>query len=316
MSTKIVPRAPPDSPQTLSTSRIIANKGDRTQIEEHIHDVIDEFEHGIGRKATQSETASIISSVTDHSVDSSQNGNDDDDESNEANDHDHNHVARRLSLGVKRKLSLAEDELAAAQAQFNLLSKQLSAAADIHGDKHSDDFGKTLTEKALAKYRAEKFVAEVKEGLDDNYQDTPWVVPSVAKAFQHRRYAMFASGHAPIWSTSEHDLASFGIGISLYLRLLKKLIISFLLMTFLSIPSFLFSTAGSKIPLEDRDPLGFSLVSVGNIGDSLESEVADQVIINGTLFGASSSTRLLTIPIWLGDPLIRMNAADASLIIV
>ena len=113
----------------------------------------------------------------------------------------------------------------------------------------------------MAQFRADKFVHEENEGLDENYQDSAWLIPSPAKAFQHRRYAMFDAGHAPLWGNGDHDLAQFGVGVNLYLRLLKALVVCFTIMTFLSIPSFVFSSAGSKIPLEDMDPLGFSLLS-------------------------------------------------------
>ena len=321
--TKILPQpAPPQTPPPSSK---------RSETEEHIHDVIDEFESGVGRKATQAEVASIISSVTDHSHTAKhvvELDSDDSDDSAAAEDqasmdyngdHDHNQVARRhvrrlSKTPTGRSLSLAEEDLEEAQAQFNLLSKQLSLAADIHGDNNN---AASIKQKALAKFRAQKFVTDAKEGLGDDYLDTEWLPPNPAKAFQHRRYAMFASGHAPLWGTGAHDLASFGVGIGLYLRLLKALCICFTLMTLLSIPSFVFSTAGSKIPLEDMDPLGFGVLSIGNIGDSAVSNVGDQIIVNGTLTEGALGTALeATIPAVWGSPNSRINAADASLIIV
>ena len=325
MLTKVAPRPPPLSqPQPPSSQQLLDKisqtpASERSAIENHIHDVLDEFEHGVGRKATQAEVASIISSVTDHSKtsrntygevddynDTDVDDDDDDDDIDYDGDHDHDKVAKRhvKRLTNTSNLQLAEQELADAEAQFQLLSKQLSLAADLHGDD------------AVAKGKSSdsnRFVHEVSENLGDDYLDTPWLMPSVAKALQNRRYAMFASGHAPLCATSSHDLASFGIGISLYLRLLKALTLCFTLMTILSLPAYFFATAGSKIPVEDRDALGFGMISLGNIGDSVGSAVADQVIINGTLV---ASKKVGTIPTLLGYPEYRTGAANASLVVV
>ena len=51
---------------------------------------------------------------------------------------------------------------------------------------------------------------------------------------------MFASGHAPLCRTGQHDLASFGSGIALYLKFLKALSICFTVMTVLSLPAYFF----------------------------------------------------------------------------
>ena len=311
--TKVIPAPPSSQPPPPAQ--------DRSEVEQHIHDVIDEFEHGVGRKATQAEVASIISAVTEHQPAAGDRGDtgtdtedDDDFEIRDDAEHDHAFIAKRKASRLSNSLatgndslSLAEDELEQAEAQFELLSRQLSDAADMHGDSNMLRKAKT-TEK-------DRFVAEKDEGLGDNFRDTPWLVPSVAEAMKHRRYAMFASGYAPVCGTGTHDLASFGIGISLYLRLLKALSISFLIMTFLSLPSYCFSTAGSKIPVEDRDALGFSLVSIGNIGDSAAESMANQIILNGTLV-STVSAKAGTIPSLLGFPEYRLNEADASFILV
>ena len=210
MLTKVAPRPPPLSqPQPPSSQQLLDKisqtpASERSAIENHIHDVLDEFEHGVGRKATQAEVASIISSVTDHSKtsrntygevddynDTDVDDDDDDDDIDYDGDHDHDKVAKRhvKRLTNTSNLQLAEQELADAEAQFQLLSKQLSLAADLHGDD------------AVAKGKSSdsnRFVHEVSENLGDDYLDTPWLMPSVAKALQNRRYAMFASGHAPL----------------------------------------------------------------------------------------------------------------------
>ena len=163
-----------------------------------------------------------------------------------------------------------------------------------------------------------KFVAEVDEGLEANWRDTPWVVPSVARAHEHRRYAMFASGHAPVWSTTMRDMAAFGGGIYLYMRLLRALAILFSVMTVLSIPAYMFSSAGSRIPAEDLDALTLSLVSIGNIGDSLAtSAVGGLSIQNGTASADSGdSAATVTMPAVIWDPSARISAKDGAVVVV
>ena len=57
------------------------------------------------------------------------------------------------------------------------------------------------------------------------------------------------------------------------------------------------------------------LISLGNIGDSLDSNIADQIIINGTIV-ENTALKVATVPTVLGYPEYRINAADASLIVV
>ena len=229
---------------------------ERSEIENHVHDVINEFESGVGRKATQAEVASIISSVTNHTAETIEDTGDSDMDYD--GDHNHDSIAKKQVklLTENSNLSLAEDELALAEAQFEMMSKQLSLAADLHGDEKRRD--SMLSE--MNGLNEDRYVHEVNEGLGEDYRDSPWLMPSVAKALQHRRYAMFASGHAPLCRTGQHDLASFGSGIALYLKFLKALSICFTVMTVLSLPAYFFATAGSKIAVEDRDAFGFGMI--------------------------------------------------------
>ena len=113
-----------------------------------------------------------------------------------------------------------------------------------------------------------KFVAEVDEGSATT-GETRRGSCRPRHAHEHRRYVMFDSGIARVWGTAMRDMAAFGDGIYLYLRLLRALAVLFSVMTLLSVPTYMFSSAGSRIAAEDLDALTLSLVSVGNIGDSL-----------------------------------------------
>tara|TARA_B100000780_G_C21072653_1_gene431698 strand:- start:86 stop:511 length:426 start_codon:yes stop_codon:yes gene_type:complete len=131
--------------------------------------------------------------------------------------------------------------------------------------KQIADCQKLITLKKIKRTRAKNIAYErqstrLLEGLGSDYRDSEWLMPSIAKALQHRSMSMFANGQAPLFRTGEQDLVSFGSGIFLYLKFLKALSICFTAMTVLSLPAYFFATAGSKIPVEDLDAFGFGTI--------------------------------------------------------
>ena len=56
----------------------------------------------------------------------------------------------------------------------------------------------------------------------------------------------FLEGEAPLWATSLTDLDELGVGVSLYMRILKYLAIMFGIMTVLSLPALYVSAVGMR----------------------------------------------------------------------
>jgi hypothetical protein len=75
--------------------------------------------------------------------------------------------------------------------------------------------------------------------------------------------------HLPFEAWRESDIRHLGVGISVYFKLLKFLIVLFLWFTFLSIPSYVFYSSGSeKGPSQNGFEFALSALSLGNLGYS------------------------------------------------
>ena len=69
--------------------------------------------------------------------------------------------------------------------------------------------------------------------------------------------------YTDIISTTAEDL---GNGTSLYFQFAKSTSILFLVLTILSIPSFILCFNGSRVPVNQRDNIGLYRFTIGNIG--------------------------------------------------
>eukprot|EP00904_Undaria_pinnatifida_P003525 jgi/Undpi1/13173/HiC_scaffold_8.g02835.m1 len=85
----------------------------------------------------------------------------------------------------------------------------------------------------------------VDEGLGDDFEETPWVPPTVKRAEEHRSQTIYRAGKSSIWDTRLHELEDMGIGVSLYFQFLKFLTGTYFVLTLLSLPSLLFAISGS-----------------------------------------------------------------------
>lgn len=98
---------------------------------------------------------------------------------------------------------------------------------------------------------------------------------------------MFRKGLASLCGTTIEDMQGLGVGISLYFRLLVRdvttagvvmwrgslrlwpqqyLIVTFFFMTLATVPTMYLNFLGSQVTIESRDPLGLSLLTLGNNG--------------------------------------------------
>eukprot|EP00753_Platysulcus_tardus_P022558 PLAT9771.1.p1 GENE.PLAT9771.1~~PLAT9771.1.p1 ORF type:complete len:1198 (+),score=594.86 PLAT9771.1:165-3596(+) len=115
-----------------------------------------------------------------------------------------------------------------------------------------------------------------------------WVMPSRGKAKQARQKAKFKDGKASLCS-SPRSLSAMGPGTILYFKLLKQLSIVFLVMSILAAPAILLSFSGRKISTEDRDALGLSTFTAGNIGDQSELACGGEDCADATAAAAAGN---------------------------
>lgn len=97
------------------------------------------------------------------------------------------------------------------------------------------------------------------EGLGNDFENSPWVAPSVAKAQANRERCMFGGGEAGLRETRAKDLEALGVGIVLYFQFLKLLACVFAVQCLLSIPALVFFSAGTRVPMEVRHKVELNL---------------------------------------------------------
>lgn len=90
--------------------------------------------------------------------------------------------------------------------------------------------------------------------------------PTIQKAKEHRELAVFRGGHADIMGTTMCKAPDLGLGTALYFQFLKSMAVCMLVMTLLSIPTFVFSISGSRVSEAERDTTSLYRLTLGNIG--------------------------------------------------
>jgi hypothetical protein len=93
------------------------------------------------------------------------------------------------------------------------------------------------------------------ENLGENFEDSPWVPPSLQKAADYRARTVFRGSTAPITSVNMCRAADLGDGTVMYFQFLRSIGICFFVLTFLIIPKNLLSFLGSRNPRVDQDIL-------------------------------------------------------------
>lgn len=130
------------------------------------------------------------------------------------------------------------------------------------------------------------------ENLGDNFEETPWLPPTMQKAEDYRKRKTFKEGKGAICScrTNYRDL---GAGVQLYFSFLRIMIVVFFFLFVLSLPSLELYSSGTAIAQEARDFLGFYAMTLGNIGTDKGSgrKVAG---IHGTWISLGSAAQILT----------------------
>ncbi|CAM9323183.1 unnamed protein product [Ectocarpus sp. 12 AP-2014] len=113
----------------------------------------------------------------------------------------------------------------------------------------------------------------VDEGLGEDFEDTPWVPPTVKRAEDNRAQTIYRAGKSSIWDTRLHELEDMGIGVALYFQFLKFLTGTYFVLTILSIPPLLFAVSGEGFT-EVTFFESLVLTMVGNVGSACEEDAA------------------------------------------
>lgn len=145
--------------------------------------------------------------------------------------------------------------------------KDLSDFQEDHKDKVAKEYADKLTaaeesENALLQRNNDRAL----EQLGDDFDDTPWVPPSVTRAEDYRARELFRGGNASILATKVCGAADLSLACVLYFQFAKSMAVMTFVMFFLSLPALIFAYAGSKIAQVDQDSIGLYQFTLGNIG--------------------------------------------------
>mmetsp|Transcript_15197 Transcript_15197/g.22859 ORF Transcript_15197/g.22859 Transcript_15197/m.22859 type:complete len:1310 (+) Transcript_15197:270-4199(+) len=112
----------------------------------------------------------------------------------------------------------------------------------------------------------------VDEKLGEDFEDTPWVPPTIELAWEYRLEKLYRGGKAKLSKVKMTKATDVGLGLPMYFLFAKTFAIATFFMTILSVPALLFSYFGHRIQSEDEDAIGFYQLSIGNIGHDPESK--------------------------------------------
>jgi hypothetical protein len=142
---------------------------------------------------------------------------------------------------------------------------------------------KRKEEKNHLQHKGEGAYSTVNEHLGEDFEETPWVPPSVEIAWEYHLAHLYRGGKIPLSRVKLTKATDIGLGIPMYFLYAKILSITLFLMAVLSTPSLLFSFFGHRISSENQDILQFYRFTIGNIGyDSASSSYEDRSACTGS----------------------------------
>lgn len=144
---------------------------------------------------------------------------------------------------------------------------------DLLNDLHehpsaSQEVRVKVTQKRHERYHDGPEVVEYEENLGENYDQTPWVPPSIEKAKEYKEHSIYRGGTARIDSIDIVRVSDLGAGVTLYFQFALSMAICLFVMTLFTIPSLVFAFYGDNVLADDRDSFGFYRLTLGNVGYS------------------------------------------------
>ena len=104
------------------------------------------------------------------------------------------------------------------------------------------------------------------ENLGENFEDTPWLPPSIDKAIEFRKKSIYHGGEIRIESLNLVSAPDLGSGTTLYFQFAFTMSICLFIMSVLSLPALVFIYSGTGVKQEDQDAFGLYKYTLGNIG--------------------------------------------------
>jgi hypothetical protein len=124
----------------------------------------------------------------------------------------------------------------------------------------------TATTSLAATLASSMADGEIEPSLNETKTFSKWYPPSIPIAVEFRKRTLFREGSASLWATDLSTAEDLSGGVALYFEFARSSCICMFILSVLSVPSIVFSFSGSRIPIGDRDALGFFQFTIGNIG--------------------------------------------------
>jgi hypothetical protein len=149
------------------------------------------------------------------------------------------------------------------------------AKEDSFSNFLKDNITATSTENRPKGARKIKKVANKDEGLTteaadenlgENFEETPWLPPSIEKAIEFRKKSIYHGGEIRIESLELVSAPDLGAGTTLYFQFAMTMSLCLSVMSVLSLPALVFIYNGTGIKQEDQDAFGLYKYTLGNIG--------------------------------------------------
>lgn len=133
------------------------------------------------------------------------------------------------------------------------------------------------TEKKVNLTEAIFGIENAEENLGEDFEDTPWLPPSIEKALEFKQAHIFRGGKAHLRTVNITGVTDLGVGTPLYFQFVKSMSIAFFFMMLLSLPVLVFCYFGSRVPSSEQDSMGLYKFTIGNIGyDPASATYANQ----------------------------------------
>lgn len=153
-----------------------------------------------------------------------------------------------------KKRTEAQDEHSSQHPAGGYLAKDDSLnnlLNDIHHDIASSTAAAEAQEVKVTQRRFynNKNVEEelYEENLGEDFDQTPWIPPSLDKAKEFKRRAIYRGGNARLDSIDIVKVSDLGTGVTLYFQFALSMAVCLFLMTIFSIPALVFSFSGNNV---------------------------------------------------------------------